>query len=329
VTKTATIKRSRRTWRSNAASGDRADIQYKVFAACAFGFALVITIAYGCSAAAPGHALRAALAAALSGLAAFACGGFVGFLFALPKTLAAEAANGNATASRLKDRSWQANTSLEQISDWLTKILLGIGLTQLTQLPEQIQSTGEYVADAIGPDAAAMVGSTIVVVFAIAGFVIANLVTRFDLGKAIDREDGVLENLKNLVASDPDDRRAVEALVVTSLYLPPPDGFEAAIRAGEDFLARTKDLPPAEVAQFNAYLAAAYGQKYGFERATTNSSEQLRLLRARLLEHVRIAVASNPELKGYFQSLANPSPGSLEDDLEDFRTDPDFVTLIT
>jgi len=34
---------------------------------------------------------------------------------------------------------YSGNTNLEQISDWLTKILVGVGLTQLREIPGQVQ----------------------------------------------------------------------------------------------------------------------------------------------------------------------------------------------
>lgn len=52
-------------------------------------------------------------------------GGMIGFLFGVPrKNLAAEANN-----NRLAGRSYTPNTNLEHISDWLTKIIVGVGLT--------------------------------------------------------------------------------------------------------------------------------------------------------------------------------------------------------
>jgi hypothetical protein len=47
-------------------------------------------------------------------------GGFFGFLFGIPRSLSTPGPS-----------FVQPNTNLEQISDWLTKILVGVGLTQI------------------------------------------------------------------------------------------------------------------------------------------------------------------------------------------------------
>lgn len=61
-----------------------------------------------------------------------------GFIFGIPRVRSADA-----TTSR---DPIQANTNLESISDWLTKILVGVGLTQLQQLPAAFRKLSEFVA---------------------------------------------------------------------------------------------------------------------------------------------------------------------------------------
>ena len=62
----------------------------------------------------------------LLGLATFLIGGLIGFLFGIPKI--------NTEYSKNKEKEYLANTSLEEISDWLTKIIIGLGLTQLINI---------------------------------------------------------------------------------------------------------------------------------------------------------------------------------------------------
>jgi hypothetical protein len=59
-------------------------------------------------------------------------GGFLGFIFGIPSILQLE-------KSRIK-----YNDNLVQISDWLTKIIVGVGLTQLYQIPHFIIQIGEH-----------------------------------------------------------------------------------------------------------------------------------------------------------------------------------------
>jgi hypothetical protein len=42
------------------------------------------------------------------------------------------------------------NDNLVQISDWLTKIIVGVGLTQLTKIPAKISVLGFYLKDSVG-----------------------------------------------------------------------------------------------------------------------------------------------------------------------------------
>ena len=51
---------------------------------------------------------------------AFSLGGVLGFLFGIPRT-------SEAAATRGVELQHLPNTNLEQISDWLTKVLIGVG----------------------------------------------------------------------------------------------------------------------------------------------------------------------------------------------------------
>lgn len=65
--------------------------------------------------------------AALIASASFLAGGMVGFLFGIPR-----AVQGSTAASGAAQ--YQANTNLEQVSDWLTKIIVGVGLVQIGRI---------------------------------------------------------------------------------------------------------------------------------------------------------------------------------------------------
>lgn len=72
--------------------------------------------------------------ALLIGLAASLVGALTGFLFGVPKTVA----TGGAGAAAGSD--YQSNTNLEQISDWLTKTLVGTGLVEMKDLVGALNS---------------------------------------------------------------------------------------------------------------------------------------------------------------------------------------------
>ncbi len=144
---------------------------------------VLFTIVFGATTAPTGRVLPAALAAALAAAAPLALGALAGFLFGLPRTLSIDAAPTPGGDGRSRGAVRLAiNTNLEQISDWLTKILVGVGLTQLGSLPEQLQSVAEFVATALGDhDGNVAITAAILVYFFVAGFLAGYLFTRLVL----------------------------------------------------------------------------------------------------------------------------------------------------
>lgn len=315
----------------NASERDEQDRNYKRLAMGLTGTALLVVFIYGWRIA-DKHALRNAMSAVLVAVAPFALGGLAGFLFGIPKTLQGNGADDNGTstgaASRRERRAhgWQTNTNLEQVSDWLTKILIGVGLTQLQVLPERVQDTADYVAESLGPNASSAIVASILISFAIAGFVIAYLLTKFDLGHAIDAQDG-LTHLEKAVVQNPGDRNAVESLMLSSLYADPPDGFTRAIQSGQSFLAQ-EGHPQPEDGNVFAYLACAYGQKHAFHRDERAPATVLEESRQGVLRNVRAALERSPDWRPRLRQYANPPVGSLDDDLVSLREDPELRELL-
>ncbi|MDJ0661132.1 MAG: tetratricopeptide repeat protein [Crocosphaera sp.] len=64
------------------------------------------------------------------GGASFVLGLLFGFLFGVPKTVKANESSSNSETNKSEIKV-QANTNLGEISDWLTKIIVGVGLTQI------------------------------------------------------------------------------------------------------------------------------------------------------------------------------------------------------
>lgn len=76
----------------------------------------------------------------LMGGACFCMGALAGFLFGIPKIV--ESPN---RKEPFKSRGGEVlhNDNLVQISDWLTKIMVGVGLTQITKVPEYLDGLGK------------------------------------------------------------------------------------------------------------------------------------------------------------------------------------------
>jgi hypothetical protein len=128
--------------------------------------------------------------------AAMLTGGMVGFLFGIPKSLqqdsnSTEGADGEEGKSgKKKEIGYMANTNLEQISDWLTKILVGVGLTQLIQVPSTLKKYSEFIAPALGDFPSSKVFAIcLLLYFVISGFLVAYLWTRGYLAGALRMAD--------------------------------------------------------------------------------------------------------------------------------------------
>lgn len=79
----------------------------------------------------------------------------------------------------LRGELYGENSNVDQISDWLTKILVGAGLTQLTHVPEALQKYSESVKPALGDfPSSGIFGTAILIFFLVDGFLIGYLWTR-------------------------------------------------------------------------------------------------------------------------------------------------------
>ena len=138
----------------------------------------------------------------LSG-ASMLAGVLLGFLFGIPRLFQKdqEAASmppaAGGAAAKEQQLRYQGNTNLEQISDWLTKILVGVGLTQLGQLPALYGDLGAYFGPALGGAFGGRVAVCIAVFFPIIGFMIGYLWTRLYLGIELHRSEIVNPDLKD------------------------------------------------------------------------------------------------------------------------------------
>jgi hypothetical protein len=133
-------------------------------------------------------------------LSALFCGALIGFLFGIPRTLQQEnsgpdrkdSANQTKSSTEMPaaDLDYRVNTNLEQISDWLTKILVGVGLIQLGKLPGLLWSLGGNLSSGLGnlPTARVFI-ICLIAYFTVSGFLYGFLWTRLSFGKAVREAD--------------------------------------------------------------------------------------------------------------------------------------------
>jgi hypothetical protein len=135
-------------------------------------------------------------------LALLACGAGLGFLFGIPKVLqdaptapppsSAPTTTGGSSKPALLYRQ-KVNTNLEEISDWLTKIIVGVTLVQLKTVPDQLWRLALVISASLGTSVSAGFGLALILFFTTSGFLFGYLVTRLYLQGALARADRDVE----------------------------------------------------------------------------------------------------------------------------------------
>jgi hypothetical protein len=186
--------------------------------------------------------------ALLVGGGAFLAGGLLGFLFGIPRLLATTGAvaptNPNATeAAKPQSSPYAPNTNLEQISDWLTKILVGVGLVELGKLTDATRRLVNFLEPSLGgaPNGSAF-ALGLLTLYSISGFLIVYLVTRVYLGRAFAEADQLTRRLDRLEAAQEQQERDVQALSLATRQLDPDgpaepisqDALNEAMKAASD-----------------------------------------------------------------------------------------------
>lgn len=123
--------------------------------------------------------------AVISGSCSFLVGGLVGLLFGIPRS-ALGSAGTTATGK------YQANSNLVEVSDWLTKIIVGVGLVQIGRLEPALSRLAANLKSPLGgqPSSAAF-GMALVIANVLLGFLFFYLWARSLLQRDLELSDGV------------------------------------------------------------------------------------------------------------------------------------------
>ncbi|WP_147572903.1 response regulator transcription factor [Cellulomonas massiliensis] len=114
-------------------------------------------------------------------LATASVAAILGLIFGVPRA--------RTDFSAAASERYASNSNLEQISDWLTKLLVGAGLVQLGRVPGLARDVGDYLgADLAVPNASAFMVSAVVYGAGV-GFGAAYLWTRLRLRIFLERSD--------------------------------------------------------------------------------------------------------------------------------------------
>jgi hypothetical protein len=121
-------------------------------------------------------------------LASLLMGGLLGFLFGIPRVLQGAQSpeqrgqsRSNADPEREEAPMFQENTSLEEISDWVTKGIVGFGFTQVTTLPEHLSKLAAWIASALRGPEDSVFALAVLLSFCVIGFMLSYLWTRLHL----------------------------------------------------------------------------------------------------------------------------------------------------
>jgi flagellar basal body-associated protein FliL len=113
--------------------------------------------------------------------ACFVSGAFTGFLFGIPRIIQKSNEDKNIVMH---------NDNFVQISDWLTKIIVGIALTEIYKIPSLLNRVGEKISPTINSGSideksSKIVAIAIVLYFLILGFLAIYLWTRIYFGNIL------------------------------------------------------------------------------------------------------------------------------------------------
>lgn len=163
-------------------------------------------------------------------------GGLLGFLFGIPRTVEEtrkqnkEQNNPENSESDDGGNPIQANTNLEDISDWLTKILVGVGLTQIEDIVQAIARLIDWLAPGFsdGTPEKLMISKgftlAVFVYFNVSGFFIGFLWARLYLPSQFKQADTDVRKKVNKIDSQVQDAKKqtkidAEAIILASQQL--------------------------------------------------------------------------------------------------------------
>lgn len=120
----------------------------------------------------------------------------IGFLFGIPRTIQEkhDAPNLRPESAEIHKpegtRRYKVNTNLEQVSDWLTKILVGVGLTQFREIKTAMDDLlNRFSADLPSLQNAKPLMTATIVLYLILGFLGGYALTRLYLSSKISQAD--------------------------------------------------------------------------------------------------------------------------------------------
>jgi hypothetical protein len=130
--------------------------------------------------------------ALLWGLACLAVGAVIGLLFGIPRMRQ----KNNTPKQEPKDAEVkyqpEINNNLIEVSDWLTKIIVGVGLIELKSIPSTLKQASRPLEICLGSQCSLSVAVGIIVYFSAAGFLVGYINARTFIAVLFRRSDDEL-----------------------------------------------------------------------------------------------------------------------------------------
>ena len=178
------------------------------------GLGALSLIVYALSQPNPGRILGGG---GLIGISSAMAGSVAGFLFGLPhaRREATDQRTGRGATGDPDQAGVRPNTNLEDISDWLTKILVGVGLTQIGPIVAELQRLVDYCRPVLGDTpASGPIAGGLILTYALTGFLMTFLFARIPLESALNQADReIISAATKAVAATKADKEVIAAAI--------------------------------------------------------------------------------------------------------------------
>ena len=130
---------------------------------------------------------------------------------------------------------YASNSNLEQISDWLTKLLVGAGLVELKNLPAVTKDVGDYLGEGMSVSNASAFSVSAVAYGTGIGFAFGYLWTRLRLRLLLETSDRAAADVSRK-------REQIVSALRASQSTEQPESERALVKAADTALASSKTL---------------------------------------------------------------------------------------
>jgi hypothetical protein len=134
----------------------------------------------------------------------------LGFIFAIPKSFqnnqTAQVVSKDGKTDGRSATGYKDNTSIEEISDWITKIIIGLTLTQFGEIKIMLADASAHIAKSLQSAVPQVQGGAqidlytfsyaLIILYAIAGTMSGYLWTRIEFPKILTQKENDIETLK-------------------------------------------------------------------------------------------------------------------------------------